>query len=236
MSLPRIDTPTYTLDLPSTGEKIKYRPFLVKEQKILMMAEESEDDKQMMDAIGKLVQSCTFDKIDVENAPLFDIEYIFLKLRSKSVGETVNLQITCPDDEKTVVPVKVKLDDIEVQMTDNHTNKIYITDSITLYMGYPKLSDLKNYDSDDSVQIQQMFNILNQCVKEIHYGDDIYHKIDITDKDLSQFIEQMTTGQFEKVMEFFNGMPKLRHVIKVTNPNTKKKNEVVVEGLQSFLG
>ena len=173
MSLPRIDTPTYTLDLPSTGEKIKYRPFLVKEQKILMMAEESEDDKQMMDAIGKLVQSCTFDKIDVENAPLFDIEYIFLKLRSKSVGETVNLQITCPDDEKTVVPVKVKLDDIEVQMTDNHTNKIYITDSITLYMGYPKLSDLKNYDSDDSVQIQQMFNILNQCVKEIHYGDDI---------------------------------------------------------------
>ena len=173
MSLPRIDTPTYTLDLPSTGEKIKYRPFLVKEQKILMMAEESEDDKQMMDAIGKLVQSCTFDKIDVENAPLFDIEYIFLKLRSKSVGETVNLQITCPDDEKTVVPVKVKLDDIEVQMTDNHTNKIYITDNITLYMGYPKLSDLKNYDSDDSVQIQQMFNILNQCVKEIHYGDDI---------------------------------------------------------------
>ena len=236
MGLPSIDTPTYTLDLPSTGEKIKYRPFLVKEQKILMMAEESEDDKQMMDAIGKLVQSCTFDKIDVENAPLFDIEYIFLKLRSKSVGETVNLQITCPDDEKTVVPVKVKLDDIEVQMTDNHTNKIYITDSITLYMGYPKLSDLKNYDSDDSVQIQQMFNILNQCVKEIHYGDDIYHKIDITDKDLSQFIEQMTTGQFEKVMEFFNGMPKLRHVIKVTNPNTKKKNEVVVEGLQSFLG
>ena len=236
MSLPRIDTPTYTLDLPSTGEKIKYRPFLVKEQKILMMAEESEDDKQMMEAIGKLVQSCTFDKIDVENAPLFDIEYIFLKLRSKSVGETVNLQITCPDDEKTVVPVKVKLDDIEVQMTDNHTNKIYITDSITLYMGYPKLSDLKNYDSDDSVQIQQMFNILNQCVKEIHYGDDIYHKIDITDKDLSQFIEQITTGQFEKVMEFFNGMPKLRHVIKVTNPNTKKKNEVVVEGLQSFLG
>ena len=236
MALPKLDTPTYTLDLPSTGEKIKYRPFLVKEQKILMMAEESEDDKQMMDAIGKLVQSCTFDKIDVENAPLFDIEYIFLKLRSKSVGETVNLQITCPDDEKTVVPVKVKLDDIEVQMTDNHTNKIYITDSITLYMGYPKLSDLKNYDSDDSVQIQQMFNILNQCVKEIHYGDDIYHKIDITDKDLSQFIEQMTTGQFEKVMEFFNGMPKLRHVIKVTNPNTKKKNEVVVEGLQSFLG
>ena len=236
MALPKLDTPTYTLDLPSTGEKIKYRPFLVKEQKILMMAEESEDDKQMMDAIGKLVQSCTFDKIDVENAPLFDIEYIFLKLRSKSVGETVNLQITCPDDEKTVVPVKVKLDDIEVQMTDNHTNKIYITDSITLYMGYPKLSDLKNYDSDDSVQIQQMFNILNQCVKEIHYGDDIYHKIDITDKDLNQFIEQMTTGQFEKVMEFFNGMPKLRHVIKVTNPNTKKKNEVVVEGLQSFLG
>ena len=236
MSLPRIDTPTYTLDLPSTGEKIKYRPFLVKEQKILMMAEESESENQMMDTIAKLVQSCTFDKIDVENSPIFDIEYIFLKMRAKSVGESVEIQVTCPDDEKTVVPVKIVLDDIELQMTENHTNKINITDTITLYMGYPKLSDLRNYEDNDNTQVKQVFRILNQCVKEIHYGDDIYHKIDITDKDLNQFIEQMTNSQFEKVMEFFNGMPKLRHIVEVTNPNTKKKNEVVVEGLQSFLG
>ena len=200
------------------------------------MAEESESENQMMDTIAKLVQSCTFDKIDVENSPIFDIEYIFLKMRAKSVGESVELQVTCPDDKKTVVPVKISLDDIEMQIAENHTNEINITDTITLYMGYPKLSDLRNYEDNDNTQVKQVFRILNQCVKEIHYGDDIYHKIDITDKDLNQFIEQMTNSQFEKVMEFFNGMPKLRHIVEVTNPNTKKKNEVVVEGLQSFLG
>lgn len=233
MALPRIDTPTYTLELPSTGEKIKYRPFLVKEQKILMMAEEGENESQMMDTIGKLVSSCTFDKIDVQNAPLFDIEYIFLQLRSKSVGETIELNITCPDDKKTTVPVKIKLDDIEVQTTEDHTNEVNITDNIKLFMGYPKLSDIKKAESEDSVK--QMFNLMSQSVKEIHYGDTIYHKIDITDKDLDEFIEQMNTQQFEDVMKFFNTMPKLRHVVEITNPKTKVKSEVVVEGLQSFL-
>ncbi len=233
MGLPRIDTPTYTLELPSTGEKIKYRPFLVKEQKILMMAEESEDEGQMIDTVGKLVTSCTFDKVDVDNAPLFDIEYVFLKLRSKSVGETANLNVICPDDGKTTVPAKINIDDIDVQMTEDHTNKIQITDSITLYMGYPKLSDIKG--SSSKSDIDQIFTILNQCVKEIHYGDEIYHKIDITDKDLNEFIDQLNTQQFEEIMKFFNTMPKLRHVIEVTNPKTKVKSEVVVEGLQSFL-
>tara|TARA_Y100000992_G_scaffold220279_1_gene152604 strand:+ start:148 stop:852 length:705 start_codon:yes stop_codon:yes gene_type:complete len=233
MGLPRIDTPTYTLELPSTGEEIKYRPFLVKEQKILMMSEESEDDTQMMDTIGKLVASCTFNKIDIDNSPIFDIEYIFLKLRSKSVGETAQINIICPDDGKTSVPVTIKIDDINVQMTEDHTNKIDITDTITLYMGYPKLLDITKSSSKDDVQ--QMFNILNQCVKEIHYGDDIYHKIDITDKDLNEFIDQLSNQQFEQIMEFFNTMPKLRHVVEVTNPKTKVKSEVVVEGLQSFL-
>ena len=234
MGLPRIDTPTYTLELPSTGEEIKYRPFLVKEQKILMMAEESEDEGQMIDTVGKLVTSCTFNKVDIDNAPLFDIEYIFLKLRSKSVGETAQINIICPDDGKTSVPVTIKIDDINVQMTEDHTNKIDITDTITLYMGYPKLLDITKSSSKDDVQ--QMFNILNQCVKEIHYGDDIYHKIDITDKDLNEFIDQLSNQQFEQIMEFFNTMPKLRHVVEVTNPKTKVKSEVVVEGLQSFLG
>ncbi len=233
MTLPRIDTPTYTLELPSTGEKIKYRPFLVKEQKILMMAEESEDDEQMMETVGKLVSSCTFDKIDVENAPIFDIEYIFLQLRAKSVGETVQLNIICPDDKKTSAPVNVKLEDINVQMQKDHTNKINISNEIKLFMGYPKLSDIKKSESKDN--IEQMFNLMNQCVKEIHYGDTVYHKIDITDKDLNEFIEQMNTQQFENVMQFFNTMPKLRHIIEVTNPKTKVKSEVVVEGLQSFL-
>ena len=233
MALPKIDTPTYTLELPSTGEKIKYRPFLVKEQKILMMAEESEKEEEIMETMGKLVSSCTFDKIDVNDSPLFDIEYIFLQLRSKSVGETAKLNIICPDDKKTSVPVNVKLEDINVQMQKDHTNEISITDNIKLFMGYPKLSDIKKSESEN--EINQMFNIMNQCVKEIHYGDDIYHKIDITDKDLNEFIEQMNTQQFEEVMKFFNTMPKLRHVIEVTNPKTKVKSEVVVEGLQSFL-
>ena len=233
MGLPRIDTPTYTLELPSTGEKIKYRPFLVREQKILMMAEESENDTQMIDTVGKLVASCTFDKVDIEHSPLFDIEYIFLKLRSKSVGETAEVNVICPDDGKTSVPVKIDIDSIDVQMTEDHTNKIQITDNITLYMDYPRLSHIKKSYSDDDVG--QIFNILNQCVREIHYGDDIYHKIDITDKDLNEFVEQLNTQQFEEIMKFFNTMPKLRHVVNVTNPKTKVKSEVVVEGLQSFL-
>ena len=233
--LPKLDAPTYRLTLPSTGEEIQYRPFLVKEQKLLMMAQESESEQQVIDTVGNLVQSCTFEKIDSGSSPLFDIEYIFLQIRGKSIGEKVELNLICPDDEKTTVPTEVDINDIVVQMTDGHTNEIEITDTVKLFLKYPILNDMKKI-ADDTSQVEQIFEILTQCVHEIHYGEQIFSRIDINEKDITEFIDQLTGKQFEKIMEFFNTMPKLRHVIPVTNPKTEVKSEVVVEGLASFLG
>ena len=233
--LPKLDTPTYRLTLPSTGEEIQYRPFIVKEQKLLMMAQESEEDQQILDAVTSLVKTCTFEKIDSGSSPLFDIEYIFLQIRGKSIGEKVELNVICPDDEKTTVPTEVDINDIVVQMTDGHTKEIEITDTVKLFLKYPILNDMKKIAGDTS-QVAQVFEILTQCVHEIHYGEQIFSRIDINEKDITEFIDQLTGKQFEKIMEFFNTMPKLRHVIPVTNPKTEVKSEVVVEGLASFLG
>lgn len=235
MALPKLNTPTYELELPSTGEKIKYRPFLVKEQKILMMAQESEDDQQILDAVTSLVRTCTFDKIDANNSPMFDVEYIFLQIRGKSVGEKVQLKLICPDDEKTTVDVEIDINDIAVQMTDNHTNEIKITDTVKIFLKYPVLKDMKGLVNNAS-QMQQIFSMLTKCVHEIHYGEQIFSKIDISEKDIDEFIDQLTTDQFEGITNFFDTMPKLRHVIPITNPKTEVKSEVVVEGLASFLG
>ena len=197
------------------------------------MAQESGDQKSMIQAVGDLVNSCTFGKIDANNSPTFDIEYIFLKIRSKSVGETVELTVTCPDDEKTKVPVKLKLDDIKVLTDVTHRSEIDVTDTIKIAFRYPLLNDTMNLDSGNSVDAP--FKMINSCVESIHYGDDIYQKVDITEKDLEEFIDQLTGEQFENIMNFFSTMPKLRHVIQVTNPKTNVKSEVVLEGLQSFL-
>ena len=234
MGLPKLDTPTYRLTLPSTGEEIQYRPFLVKEQKLLMMAQESEEDQQIVDAVTSLVKTCTFDKIDADNSPMFDVEYIFLQIRGKSVGEKVQLRLVCPDDEKTTVETEVDINDIAVQMTDNHTNEIKITDTVKIFLNYPLLRDMKGILAETS-QMQQIFSMLTKCVHEIHYGEQIFNKIDISEKDINEFIDQLTTDQFEGITNFFDTMPKLRHVIPITNPKTKVESEVVVEGLASFL-
>ena len=235
MGLPKLDTPTYRLTLPSTGEEIQYRPFLVKEQKLLMMAQESEEDQQIVDAVTSLVKTCTFDKIDADNSPMFDVEYIFLQIRGKSVGEKVQLRLVCPDDEKTTVETEVDINDIAVQMTDNHTNEVKITDTVKIFLNYPVLKDMKGLMSNTS-QMEQMFIMLTRCVHEIHYDEQIFNKIDISEKDINEFIDQLTTDQFEGITNFFDTMPKLRHVIPITNPKTKVESEVVVEGLASFLG
>ena len=234
MALPKLKTPIYTLDLPSTGEKVKYRPFLVKEQKILMMAQESENETEIFDAVTTLVNSCTFDKIDGKKSPLFDIEYIFLKIRSKSVGETTTINVLCPDDNETYAPVSIKFDDVYVQMIDNHSNIIDITDDIKMVMKYPQLSDIKSMSSVKNEQ-SQVFDILKKCIWEVHHGDVIHNRVDVTDSDIEEFIDNFTTEQFEKVTQFFNTMPKLRHAVKVTNPKTKVESELVLEGLESFL-
>ena len=235
MALPRVNTPDYTLELPSTGEKIKYRPFLVKEQKILMMAQDTKDETQLADAMGTLVSSCTYGTLDASTSPLFDIEYVFLKIRSKSVGSKVDLMVVCPDDEKTQAKVSLDLDDINVTMTDDHINEVQINDKVKVVFRYPILSDLKGL-VENPTDVERVFHVLNRCISEIHFGDDVYQRSDMTEKDIDEFVDQLTTEQFERLSDFFNSMPKLRHAIKVTNPKTKVKSEVVLEGLESFLG
>ena len=234
MALPKLDTPKYQLTLPSTGEKIDYRPFLVKEQKIILMAQESQDENQILNAVGDLVNSCTFGIIDAKKSPTFDIEYIFLKIRSRSVGETTSINVVCPDDNKTQVPVKINLDEIELLTNKDHKTNIQLTDKFTLNFRYPLMSDLYGIDASDTTETS--FALINKCVTSIQYGDEIYNRVDMTDAELNDFLEQMNSKQFAEVMDFFNGMPRLRHIIKVTNPKTKVQSEVVLEGLQSFLG
>ena len=233
MALPRIDTPTYQLTLPSTQQKIDFRPFLVREQKIIMMAQESQDEKQMVRAMSDLVTSCTFNKFDVNKLPIFDVEYMFLKIRGKSIGETVELNLMCPDDGETQVPTKINLEEIEVSMTVGHSNMIDITDNIKLQLRYPIYSDATQVGGLD--QSDGVFKLLTRCIDKIIYGDQEYNRVDITDKEIEEFIDQLNTDQFNRIVEFFNTMPKLRHVVQITNPKTKVKSEVVLEGLQNFL-
>jgi len=235
MALPKLETPTYRLTLPSTGEEIKYRPFLVREQKVLLIAQQSEKDQEIADAIGELVRACTFDRIDTNNAPMFDVEYIFLQLRSKSVGEKVELTLTCPDDEETKVPIEVDLNDVQIQVSNEHTNELSLSDTIKMIMKYPVLGDMKGIPKSAN-QVQQVFHILTNCVKEIHFDEQVFNRVDISEKEINDFIDQMTTEQFSLVMNFFDTMPKLRHVISIKNPKTEVESEVIVEGLASFLG
>tara|TARA_Y100000034_G_scaffold103116_1_gene128410 strand:+ start:220 stop:924 length:705 start_codon:yes stop_codon:yes gene_type:complete len=232
MSLPKLDTLTYELTLPSTGKQIKYRPFLVKEQKALMIAQESEDDKQIQDAFAQIIDACTFGKIDAYTMPMFDIEYIFLQLRGKSVGEKVQINVLCPDDKKTRVDIEIDLKDVDIQMVKEHTNIIQLTDNISVIMKYPTLSDMSGFG--DAGEITSVFTMMKKCVNEIHDKETIYNKVDISEKDLDEFIDSMSTENFENFAKFFETMPKLQHMVTVKNPKTKKKNEVLIEGLQSF--
>ena len=234
MALPKLDAPTYTLEVPSTGEKIKFRPFLVKEQKVLMIAEESKDDNQIYNAMETLITSCTFGKVDVKAVNLFDVEYIFLQLRAKSVGEKVELNILCPDDNKTRVPTEVDLTKLDIDVGEGHTDKIPLTNNITMHMKYPTLDNIRTIEKK-SGEVNSVFSILKSCIHEVHDGDTIYSRIDISDKDIDDFIDQFSTQQFEGVMKFFDTMPKVKMVVDVTNPNTKVKSQVTLEGMDSFL-
>ena len=233
MALPKLNIPTYELELPSTGDKIKYRPFLVKEQKILMMAQDSQDETEISEAVGSLVQSCSFGKVDPKTSPMFDIEFLFLKIRGKSVGDKIELNLICPDDGKTQVKKTIDLEDVGIHMLEDHTNEIIVSNECKIIFRYPILADMKGVAVSD---ISSAFSVITSCISEIHYGDDIYHKNDISEKDIEEFIDGLTGEQFEKITGFFQTMPKLRYVVEVINPKTEKKNEIVVEGLQSFLG
>ena len=233
--LPKLDTPTYRLILPSTKEEIQYRPFLVKEQKLLMMAQESENENEIIDMVSQIVNACTFEKIDVDTSPMFDIEYIFLQIRGKSVGEKIDLNLTCPDDEKTSVPVQVDINDISVLMSEEHNSEVDLNNDIKMAFRYPLLKDVKGIPANTK-DVDLIFYLLNSCVESIKHGDEIYNRVDISEKELTEFIDSLTGEQFERITEFFQTMPKLRHVIPVKNPKTEVESEVVVEGLASFLG
>ena len=237
MPLPKIATPTYELELPSTGATIKYRPFLVKEEKVLVIALESEDNKQITNAIKAVLKSCILSKgIKVEDLPTFDIEYLFLNIRGKSVGEDLEVNIICPDDEQTEVPVTIALDDIEVQRDDNHTNKIKVDENIMMEMKYPSLEQFikNNFDFNDKNAMDQSFDLIATCIDKIYTEDEVWASADCTKKEMKDFLEQMNSNQFKEIESFFDTMPKLSHTISVTNPKTKIKSDVVLEGLASF--
>ncbi len=232
MALPKLDIVQYELELPSTGETLKYRPFLVKEQKALMIAQESEDDKQIEMAFAKIINDCVLDKIDPYKMPMFDIEYVFLKIRGKSVGETVTLNVLCPDDEVTRVNVDVNLEEVDVQMSKDHTNVIGLTEDIKLIMKYPSLGDMSGFDGEGDVK--SIFGMIKRCIHEIHDGETIHNKVDMSEKELDVFIDSMSTQHFENLTQFFDTMPKLLHVVTTKNPKTKKKVNIEIEGVQNF--
>ena len=237
MPLPKIATPVYELELPSTGQTIEYRPFLVKEEKVLVIALESEDTKQITTAIKNVIKNCIKTKdIKVENLPTFDIEYLFLNIRGKSVGEEIEVNVTCPDDGVTQVPIKINLDDIQVQKNEDHTNRIKVDDSIMMEMKYPSLDQFikNNFDFDEKNAMDQSFDLIASCVDKIYSEEEVWAAADCTKKEIKDFLEQMNSTQFKEIETFFETMPKLSHTVKFKNPNTKKENEVLLEGLASF--
>jgi len=237
MPLPKIATPTYELELPSTGKTIQYRPFLVKEEKVLVIALESEDNKQITTAIKTVLRNCVLTKgIKVEFLPTFDIEFLFLNIRGKSVGEEIEVNIICPDDEETQVPVTINLDDIKIQKDENHTNRIKLDDSIMMEMKYPSLDQFikSNFDFNDENAMNQSFELIAASIDKIYTEDEVWATADCTKKEVKEFLESMNSTQFKAIESFFETMPKLSHTVKVTNPKTKVKSDVVLEGLASF--
>jgi hypothetical protein len=237
MPLPKIATPIYELELPSTSQTIKYRPFLVKEEKLLVIALESEDTKQITNAIKTVIKNCIETKgIKVESLPTFDIEYLFLNIRGKSVGEEIDVNIICPDDEETSVSIKINVDDIQVQRDENHTNKIKLDETLMMEMKYPSLEQFikNNFDLSNNSAMEQSFELVASCVDKIYNEDEVWVAADVTKKELMEFLDQMNTSQFKHIEKFFETMPKLSHTVKVKNPKTEVESEVTLEGLSSF--
>ena len=239
MPLPKIVTPTYELELPSSGQTIKYSPFLVKEEKVLVLAMESEDTKQITNAIKAVLKSCVQTKgVKVETLPTFDIEYLFLNIRGKSVGETLEVNIICPDDGETTVAVDIDLDLIQVEKSDDHSNKIKLDANLMMEMKYPSLDQFikNNFDFKEENQMDQSFALIATCIDKIYSEEEVWATADCTKKEVNEFLESMNSSQFKEIEKFFETMPKLQHTVQVTNPKTKVKSDVVLEGLASFFG
>ena len=239
MPLPTISTPTYELTLPSSNKKIRYRPFLVKEEKILIIAMESQDTKQIARAVKDVISKCILSKgIKVEKLSTFDIEYLFLNIRGKSVGEQIEVMVTCPDDNKTQVPMSINVDSIQVQKDENHSTDIVLDDTFTLRMKYPSLNEFikNNFGELEKMNVDDTFDLIASCIDQVYSDDETWASEECTKKELTNFVESLNSSQFKEVEKFFETMPKLSHTVKVTNPNTSIESEIVIEGLQNFFG
>ena len=241
MPLPKIATPSYELELPSTGQTITYRPFLVKEEKLLVIALESEDTKQITNAIKAVIRACVLTKgIKVETLPTFDIEYLFLNIRGKSVGEDLDVKLICPDDNETEVDVTISLDDIQIQKPEGHSNQIKLDNNLMMELKYPSLNEFikNNFDPNDTSKnpMDQSFDLIGSCINKIYNQDEVWVAADCSKKEINDFLDSMNSNQFKEVEKFFETMPKLSHTVKVKNPKTKVESDVVLEGLASFFG
>ena len=239
MPLPKISTPSYELVITSSKKKVKFRPFLVKEEKILILAMESQDNTQIASAVKDVISNCILSRgIKVDKLSTFDIEFLFLNIRGKSIGEDVEVMVTCPDDGKTQVPTRIMLDNIKIQISDDHNQDIKLDDEYTLRMKYPSLDEFikNNFNTAGDINVDDTFDLIASCIEQVYSEEESWAASDCTKKELSQFVEQLNSSQFKEIEKFFDTMPKLSHTVKVINPNTKKENEVVLEGLQSFFG
>lgn len=237
MPLPTIATPEYRLEIPSIKKEIKYRPFLVKEEKIMIIAMESEDPKQITDAVKNVISNCILTKgVKVEQLSTFDIEYLFLNIRGKSVGESVDVLITCPDDGKTQVPASISIDDIQIHISDDHSKDIKLDENLTLRMKYPSLNEFikNNFTNDYTIGVNETFDLIVSCIDQVYNNEESWSSSDCTKKELIEFLDQLTSSQFKQIEKFFETMPKLSHTLKIKNPNTGVESEVLLEGLTSF--
>ena len=237
MPLPKLNTPTYELTLPSSNRKVKYRPFLVKEEKILLIAMESEDEKEMQNAVKQILKNCILTRgISVDKLAVFDIEYLFLNIRGKSVGEDIKLNVVCPDDEVTEVEVSVNVEDVKIQKSDNHDSVIQLTDQVAIVMKYPSMEMFvkNNITGENQQKVDTIFDMTIDCISQVVEGEDVLESKSFSKKEMLEFVETFDTQQFQKIQDFFETMPKLSHTIKVLNPKTNVESEVVIEGLSSF--
>jgi len=235
MALPKLTTPIYELVVPSTDEKIKYRPFLVREEKILLIAMESGASEDIVQAVKSIVEECTFNKLNLGDMPMFDVEYLFLNIRAKSVGEISNLRLLCPDDSETFAEVEVNLSEVIVQVEKEHTNKIELTDEMGIYMKYPTIDSFATTGITEVTPVN-MLEVITTCVAQIYdkKGEEVFDAKDQTKEELIEFIEQLNTKQFAELQKFFDTMPKLKHVVKIENPKTKVKSDILLQGLGDF--
>jgi hypothetical protein len=235
--LPKIATPIYELEIPSLKKNIRYRPFLVKEEKILIIAMESEDSKQIGNAVKTVISNCILSKgIKTDDLSTFDIEYLFLNIRGKSVGESVDVLVTCPDDGTTQVPVSISLDEIKIEVSEDHSRDIKLDDTLTMRMQYPSMNEFikNNFNSDGGVSVDDSFDLITSCIEQVYSEEESWSAKDCTKKELNEFLEQLNSKQFKEIEKFFETMPKLSHIIQLKNPNTGVESEVVLEGLSAF--